>query len=55
MIVCGMNDNSLREHPLRESELTLPKVISAGHAEEETLKQAHEIVKSNYTMDLHKN
>ena len=40
MIVCGTNDNSLREHLLRKSELTLPKVISAGHAAEETPKQA---------------
>ena len=34
MIVCGKNDNSLRERLLRQSELTLPKAISAGHAAE---------------------
>ena len=27
MIVCGMNDNCLRERLLRETELTLPKVM----------------------------
>ena len=32
MIVCGANDYSLRERLLRESELTLPKAISAGYA-----------------------
>ena len=45
MIVCGTNDNSLRERLLRESELTLPKAISAGHAAEETRKHAREILK----------
>ena len=32
VIVCGTNGNSLRERLLRESELTLPKALSAGHA-----------------------
>ena len=32
MTVCGTNNNSLRKYLLCESELTLPKVISAGHA-----------------------
>ena len=36
------NDNSLRER-LRESELTLPKPISAGHTAAETHTHAHEI------------
>ena len=40
MIVCGTNDNSLIERLLRESELTLPKAIAAGHAAEETRKHA---------------
>ena len=40
MIVCGTNDNSLIERLLRESELTLPKAIAAGHADEETRKHA---------------
>ena len=54
MIVCGTYDNSLRERLLRESELTLPKAIPAGHAAEETRKHAREILKSNETIDLHK-
>ena len=53
MIICGANDNSLRERFLRESELTLPKAISAGHAGEETRKHAHEILESNETIELH--
>ena len=54
MIVCGTNDNSPRQRLLCEYELTLPKVISAGHAAEETCKHAHKIFKSNETIDLHK-
>ena len=54
MIVCGTNDNSLRECLFCESELTLPKAISAGHAAKETHKHAHEILKSNETIDLYK-
>ena len=53
MIVCGTNDNYLRERLLLESELTLPKAISAVHAAEETRKHAREILKSNGTIDLH--
>ena len=49
MIVCGANYNSLRERLLCESELTLPKVISAGHGAEETRKHVCEILKSNET------
>ena len=54
MIVCGTNDNSLRECLLHKSELTLPKAISAGHAAEETRKHARQTLKSNETIDLHK-
>ena len=54
MIVCDTNDHFLRERLLRESELTLPKAISAGHAAEESCKHAWEIFKSNETIDLHK-
>ena len=54
MIVCGTNDNSLKERLLRESELTLSKAISAGHAAEETRKHACEILKSNETINLYK-
>ena len=50
----GTNDNSLRERLLCESELTLPKTISDGHAAAETHKDAREILKSNETFDLHK-
>ena len=39
MIVCGTNDSYFRKH-LCESELTLPKAISAGHAAKETCKHA---------------
>ena len=53
VIVCGTNDNSLRERLLRESELTLPKAMSAGHAAEETRKHAREILQSNETINLH--
>ena len=45
MIVCGANNNSLRECLLCESELTLPKAISAGHVAEETRKHACNILK----------
>ena len=54
MIVCGTNDNSLRERLLCESELTLPKAISAGRTAEETRKHAREILKLNETIGLHK-
>ena len=54
MIVCGTNDNSLRERLLRESELTLSKAIFAVHAAEETRRHAREILKSNETADLHR-
>ena len=54
MIVCGTNDNSLRERLLRESQLILPKATSAGRAAEETRKYARKIFKSNETIDLHK-
>ena len=54
MIVCGTNDNSLRERLLHESKLTLPKAIAAGHAAKETPKYARKILKSNETIDLHK-
>ena len=54
-IDCVTNDNSLRERLLRESELTLPKAILAGHAAAETQKDAREILKSNETFDLELN
>ena len=54
MIVRSTNGNSLRQHLLRESELTLPKAIPAGHAAEEARKHAREMLKSNETVSLHK-
>ena len=54
MIVCGTKDNSLRERLLRETDLTLSRAISAGHAAEETRKHAREIQSSNPTADLHR-
>ena len=54
LIVCGTNDDSLKERLLRESELTLSKAISASHAAEETRKHARKILKSSETIDLHK-
>ena len=45
---------NLWERLLRESELTLPKAISAGHVAEENSKHARKIIKSNETIDLHK-
>ena len=44
----------MRERLLHESELTLSKAISAGHAAEEICKHARGILKSNETIDLHK-
>ena len=43
MIVCGTNDNSLRECLLCENDLTICKSIYTGHAAEETRKHAHEV------------
>ena len=54
MIVCGTNDNSLRGHLLRESELALPKATSADPAAKETRKHTQKILKSNENIDLHK-
>ena len=53
-IESGTNDNPLRKRLLCESELTLPSVISAGHAATETYKHTRKILKSNKTIDLHK-
>ena len=50
----GTNDNFLRVCLLCESELTLPKTISAVHAAAETHKDAYKLLKSNETFDLHK-
>ena len=54
MIVCSTNDNAFRERLLRESDLTLSRGISAGHAAEETRKHAREILQLQSSADLHK-
>ena len=54
MIVSGTRDNSLCEKLLRECDLTQSKVISAGHAAEETRKHAREILRSQPTTDIDK-
>ena len=54
MIVCGSNDNAFRERLLRESDLTLSRAISAGHAAEETRKHACEILQFQSGANLHK-
>ena len=54
MIVCGTNENALRERLLKKSDLTLSKTITAGHAAEKTQKHAHEILQSQSATDLHK-
>ena len=54
MIVCGTRDNSLCERLLREWDPTLSKAIGVGHAAEETHKHAHEILRSQPTVDIYK-
>ena len=43
IIICGINDNRLRERLLREPELTLQKTIQIGHAAEETKRHVKEL------------
>ena len=38
MVICGINDNKLRERMLRETDLTMDKAIKLGQAAEETKK-----------------
>ena len=54
MIVCSTNDNAIREKFLRESDLTLSRAISAGHAIEETREHDREILQVQSTADLRK-
>ena len=54
MIVCGTNDNAFREKLLRESDLTLSRAISAGHAIEESREHDREILQVQSTADLRK-
>ena len=54
MILCGKKDNAFREKLLRESDLTLSRAISAGHAGEKTGKHAREILQFKTTTGLHK-
>ena len=43
IIICGINDNRLREPLLREPELTLQKAVQLGHAAEETKRRVKEL------------
>ena len=54
MIVCGVNDRSLRERLLRDADLTLEKAIAAGHAAEETKRHAKELRSYQDNADVHK-
>ena len=54
MILCGKKDNAFREKLLRESDLTLSRAISAGHAGEKTGKHARETLQFKTTTGLHK-
>ena len=54
MIVCSTKDNFLHGRVLRESDLTLSKAISAGHAAEEKRKHAREILRSQPSADIDK-
>ena len=54
MIDCGTNDNAFRERLLREFDLTLSRIISAGLAAEETRRHAPEILQFQSAADLHK-
>ena len=54
MIVSGNRDNSLLKTLLQECDFTLSKVISAGHANEETSKHALEILRSQPTANIDK-
>jgi hypothetical protein len=45
IIICGINDNRLRERLLREPELSLQKTIQIGHAAEETKRHVIELQK----------
>ena len=45
IIICGINDNRLRERLLREPDLTLQKAIQLGHAAEETKRHVKELQK----------
>lgn len=45
VIICGINDNRLRERLLREAKLTLQKSIPIGHVAEETKRHVKELQK----------
>ena len=45
IIICGINDNRLRERLLREPELMLQKAVQLGHAAEETKRHVKELQK----------
>ena len=45
IIICGINDNRLRERLLSEPELTLQIAVQLGHAAEETKRHVNELQK----------
>ena len=59
IIICGINDNRLRERLLREPDLTLQKAIQLGHAAEETKRHVKELQKEtdgkNFVDNVSKN
>ena len=54
VIFCGTNENAFLERLLRESDLTLSRAISAGHAAEETRKHACEILQFQSAAEFYK-
>ena len=54
MTVRSTRGNSPRERLLRQCDLTLSKAINEGHADEERLKHARKIVKSQSASDIDK-
>ena len=54
MIFCGTNDNDFRKRLLRESDLTLSRAISTGHAAAEPRKHARDILQLQSAADFHK-
>ena len=54
MIVCGTNDNAFCQRLLKESDFTLSRAISAGHAAKESRTHAHEILQSQSAYKINK-
>ena len=54
MIVYDTNDNTFHKRFMRESDLTLLRTISSGHAAEQIWKHALKILQSQSTANCHK-